>query len=657
MKNHSLLPAVPLFAHDPFFSIWDCGLEPTTDDPRHWCGAEKPIWGAITIDGFLMRFLGRTGRRPMKLVRENVTPLSTEYVMEEFGVRFSVKFTSPLLLDDLDILSTPISFVDFKVEFTDGKPHKVTYSLLFTDQFCSADGNVPAMRQDFFTDKGMNVGYMGQMRQKPLSGAGDHLTIDWGYLFLASSEGKVDNAPDSPHIALRYAVTTEKEDTSTLLVGYDDTASINYFGRLLPAYYARNGKTITEALEEFRERRGEILSRCEAFDRKLLKDARALGGPDYALILTAAYRQSIAAHKLVADTNGDVLFISKENDSNGCAATVDVSYPSVPLFLLYAPELVRGMCRPILKFARMPIWHYDFAPHDAGRYPELIGQVYASKRRPKMQMNGATPAPLYLYPAEFDAYDFRKQMPVEESANMLLMLAAVGQADGDFTLADENLDLLKTWCRYLLEYGEDPGEQLCTDDFAGHLARNVNLSAKAVVGIAAFALILEKLGKADEAKEYYEKARAVAKSWVKRATSKDGYTYLTFDKVGWSQKYNVVWDKLFGFGLFPDSFYEKELAFYETKLNEYGLPLDSRADYTKSDWTLWVASVAGSKEQFRKLIHPIVKFLKETPNRVPFSDWYETVTGVNVRFLARSVQGGLFMPLLMKKWQKDSFRN
>ena len=45
-------------------------------------------------------------------------------------------------------------------------------------------------------------------------------------------------------------------------------------------------------------------------------------------------------------------FVSKECHSNGCAATVDVSYPSIPLFLLYNPELVRGMMRPVFKFAR-----------------------------------------------------------------------------------------------------------------------------------------------------------------------------------------------------------------------------------------------------------------------------------------------------------------
>ena len=33
---------------------------------------------------------------------------------------------------------------------------------------------------------------------------------------------------------------------------------------------------------------------------------------------------------------------------------------------------------------------------------------------------------------------------------------------------------------------------------------------------------------------------------------------------------------------------------------------------------------------------------------VPFSDWYDTKTGRFVAFIARSVQGGVYMPLLLK---------
>lgn len=651
MKNLSGYPALPLFVHDPYISVWDCGILPTADDTRHWTSVWKPLCGTVTIDGHLMRFMGRRGRRPMKLVAENVSALSTEYVMEEDGVRFTVRFTNPLLLDDFDILSTPVTYVQFKAESLDGQTHQVSFSFSAPETHVHAGGVAPRMREDAYRDGDLNIAYIGQMQQKPLSGSGDHLTIDWGHLFFASADGVVDNCPAANPIEIRFTKKAETPFESTLLMGYDDIASINYFGRFLPAYYARNGKTITEALKEFHLRQAEILARCDAFDKELDEKARAIGGEDYLKICIASYRQSIAAHKLVADLNGDVLFISKEDDSNGCAATVDVSYPSVPLYLLFAPELVRGMLRPVFKFAEMPVWSYDFAPHDVGRYPQCVGQVYASARRKKQHSEGMTPAPLYLYPAHEDAFRFDTQMPVEESANMILMLAGLGRADGDYEMARAYLPMLRTWCEYLLQYGEDPGEQLCTDDFAGHLAHNVNLAAKAVVGIGAFAQILEKLGMEDAAKDYRAKAEAFAASWLSRATAPEGHTYLTFEKVGWSQKYNVVWDKLLDLKLFPESFYEAEMNSYLPRINEFGLPLDSRSDYTKSDWSMWIASMAKDRAVFDRFTAPMAHFLAETQSRVPFSDFYDTVTGLDERFIARSVQGGNFMPLLMKTWK------
>lgn len=227
---------------------------------------------------------------------------------------------------------------------------------------------------------------------------------------------------------------------------------------------------------------------------------------------------------------------------------------------------------------------------------------------------------------------------------MLIMMYAAVYFGASDELITRYSDLAEKWVRYLTEFGEDPGEQLCTDDFAGHLAHNINLSAKAVMGVACYARMLE-LAQDPEAEKWMEKARVMAKSWLERAKAGD-HTALTFDGDGWSMKYNLIWDKVLGFELLPEEFYKKECASYIPRINTYGLPLDSRRTYTKSDWELWTACLISDREYFESIVAPIAKYMRETQTRVPFSDWYDTVTGDYQHFIARSVQGGLYMPFI-----------
>lgn len=644
------LPAFPLITNDPFLSIWSAADRPTDVETTHWAGDQKPLRGKAVIDGAAYRFLGLGEEAALETTDIRVTPTSTQYTLTGAGVRVTLRFTAPLLLNDPDVLSMPVTYIDLTAESADGKAHEVSLRFDVSDQICFDGEERPQIQSDGYRAFGLSIVYAGQKYQKLLCSSDDHITIDWGYAYLAANDG-VRYEDECLRGEKSGTVEADSPLSYRLLLAYDDVASINYFGHLCRAWYARNGATILDAIRTFDERRDELMAACRAADEQLEADALKKGGEDYRQIVCAAYRHTICAHKLIADDHGEMVFLSKENDSNGCIGTVDVSYPSVPLFLLYNPEFVRAMCRPVLRFAQMPVWTYDFAPHDVGRYPDAIGQVYGARSRDGYRVGDGVYPPFYLYPASADVYAFESQMPVEECGNMLVMLAAAAQADGDDRLAREYMPLLTRWVKYLVDFGEDPGEQLCTDDFAGHLAHNVNLSAKAIMGVAAYALLQKKAGDVDLAAQMMDKARAMAESWLARADRPEG-SCLTFDGKGWSMKYNLAWDKVLGFNLLPEEFYRRELRSYLPRIRTYGLPLDSREDYTKSDWILWTAAMADEQEVFDALVAPVARYLRETPSRVPFSDWYFTTKGNYRAFIGRSVQGGLFMPLLAEKWKK-----
>src|SRR6202044_2857435 len=279
----------------------------------------------------------------------------------------------------------------------------------------------------------------------------------------------------------------------------------------------------------------------------------------------------------------------KENFSNGCISTVDVLYPSAPFFLFLQPKLLETQLLPVLEYAALPRWRFPFAPHDLGQYPLANGQVYGGGEN-----------------SETD------QMPVEESGNMLILVDALAHAEDSAQLAERYWPQLTTWAQYLKQKGLDPENQLSTDDFAGHLAHNTNLSIKAIDALAAYADLAHLLHHDEIGKEYRETAVSMARQWMSMAAEGDHYK-LAFNSPGtWSQKYNLVWDRILGYDLFPDRVRETEVDYYLTKLNRYGLPLDNRADYTKLDWSVWTATLSSKPDQFKAIIDPIYQWMRET---------------------------------------------
>ncbi|RYY30426.1 MAG: DUF4965 domain-containing protein, partial [Sphingobacteriaceae bacterium] len=575
----------------------------------------------------------------------DVNATQTIYSFTCGKIDLTLTFTSPLLLSDLELISRPVSYISYKVAANDGNPHEVqVYFGACTDLAV----NVPAqpVTTQQYAANNLSILKAGTIAQPVLQKKGDNLRIDWGCMYVAvpqayNSKQYVTNAADAMGSFVKNAVSSTQEEGKQLflntvipvgkvgstpkeqfvMLGYDDLDAIQYFGKNLKAWWRLDpAKTIEKELALAATDYKSILKKCADFNTSMHKTAVAAGGENYAKLCDLAYRQSISAHKLVKSPQGEILFLSKENFSNGCINTVDVTYPSAPLYLAYNPKLMEGMLSGIFYFSESGKYTKPFAAHDIGTYPLANGQVYG------------------------------EDMPVEESGNMLILTAAIAKAEGNANFAKKHWKTLTTWANYLNEAGFDPANQLCTDDFAGHLARNANLSVKAIVGIACYASLAEQLGYKDIAQKYRSSAKTMVSKWMELADAGDHYALTFNDKNTWSEKYNMVWDKVLGLNLFPKAVYDKEIKFYLTKQNEFGLPLDSRKSYSKSDWILWTAGLADNQKDFNTLVNPIYKYATETTSRVPLSDWHETTDGKMVGFQARSVVGGYFMKVLEQKF-------
>jgi hypothetical protein len=658
MQAQQRPPAVPLVTYDPYFSIWSMSDKLTDSNTRHWTGAEQPLTGLVRIDGANYRFMGADPADvpAMAQVSLKVAALHTAYAFEAAGIHLTVTFFSPALPQDLDALSRPVTYLSWAVSSIDARPHKVTL-LLDVSPRVAIDTQDEEVTWGRAKASGLDILSVGSRDQRILSRAGDNIRIDWGYFYLAVPQtepaalvtsdqaissflhsGVLQTTDDmemprqprngAAHLAVSIPadVTAQQTISRHVLLAYNEVYPIEYLGRRLRPYWQRNGKTPGAMLTEAEDQYASLEERGQRFDNTLSTDLQSVGGSAYAQLGILAYRQTLAAHGFAADVDGTPMLFPKENFSNGCISTVDVLYPSAPFFLFFNPALLEAQLKPVLEYSALARWKWPFAPHDLGTYPLADGQVYGGGEQSE-----------------------DNQMPVEESGNMLILVDALGREQRNWHLAEQYWPQLTKWAQYLVAKGLDPENQLSTDDFAGHLAHNANLSIKAIDAIAAYAQMAKTLGKPEVSAQYSTSAKKMAAEWETMAIDGDHYK-LAFDKPGtWSQKYNLVWDRVLELNLFPVNIRRTEVDFYLKHLNEYGLPLDNRQDYTKLDWQLWTGTLADNPSQFEAFVTPIGKWMNETSARVPLTDWYDTRTGKMMAFQARSVVGGVFIKALANK--------
>ena len=637
------LPAYPIATIDPHFSIWSRCDRLTDGDTYLWCGIRMKIDGTLTLDGETLRFLGKGNEKALEQTDCRISPYFSEYIFENEKIRLQFKTWSPFLFDDFQIMSAPVSFFDTVITSLDGEKHSVSVKFTAHNELC---GSSDAKKINKYTDgiEGTKFAVMGLTDQKPLHTSGDTFRADWGYVCLMG--GSVSCSKTG--ITAESETKCVKKYAYSCVIGYDDVYSINYFGEKLKGLWTEKFASIGHAMKFCLENKDELKDRVKIQEKMILDDAKDFG-KDYQNILSAAARQVMAAHKLVRNAKGQLLYMSKECHSNGCINTVDVSYPATPMYLLYTPELIKAMLVGIFEFANMPLWKEEFAPHDIGRYPLACGQVYALK--PHLHIIPHSVSYKKIYKAKgTNIYMPQFQMPVEECGNMLLLTYSYYMVSGDTDFLKDNYPTLSVWANYLKNKGVILDTQLCTDDFAGHSKKNVNLAIKAVMGMAAFGRITEALGLESD---WNEVAKKYADELVSACATDKNYLPFSIDKKdSWSLKYNLVWDILYDFGLFDKNLYKGETEKYREELNAYGVPLDHRRTFTKTDWELWAACLDETKENVGAFSKCICAYLAATKDRNCFTDWPDTKEPKQCGFDHRTVQAGLWMPVLFKKFGK-----
>jgi Domain of unknown function (DUF4965)/Domain of unknown function (DUF5127)/Domain of unknown function (DUF1793)/Domain of unknown function (DUF4964) len=653
-------PAVPLATLDPYLSIWSEATRLTDDTTRHWTHHEQPLVGLIRIDGKAYRIMGPDPKTipAFPQVGLQVTPTRSIYDFQNELIHLTMTFTTPALPNDLNVLTRPVTYITWDVKSVDHQPHTVS---IYNSVSSALVVNEPSQKVQWSRETmgALTAMKIGTKDQTLLTPSGDDTRIDWGYAYSVAAtaqsvsaagpndsliKGFVDggtlpteddkNMPravkdDQPVLATVLDLGSVGDDLVSrhLMIGYDEIFAIKLSGHKLRPYWRRDGAQPADLFQAAENDYAALMGRCQKFDEDLMADMTKVGGDKYAQMCALAYRQCLAGTGIAADANKQPLLFTKENGSDGNVATVDVIFPMAPMFVFLSPTLAKAAVVPVLVYASSERWKFPNAPHDLGA----------------------------SYPIASVTGDAGEAMPVEESGNMLILCDAIAKVDGNASFVDPYWKQLTQWAKYLEQYGLDPEDQLCSDDFMGHLAHNSNLSIKAILALAAYGDLCQMRGDQGNADKYMDMAKTDAAHWVKVAEEGD-HSVLAFDKPNtWSQKYNLVWDKILGLNIFPDTVARKEIDYYKMKMNQYGLPLDSRTKRTKTDWTFWSATLADNPKDFQLFMSPVYDYLNQTSARLPLSDLYTTDDVHSAEFRARPVVGGLFVkmltdPQIWKKW-------
>jgi hypothetical protein len=649
-------PAVPLAVRSMYLSTWSASSTLPGTWPSFWNGHITALTGIVRVDGTPFVFCGAPagGFALATQLALTVTATQSIYVLQAGAVTLTVTFLSPVDPNNLQRQCVPMSYITVTVAANDGGNHTVSVYMDISGEWAHGDVAQPISWAQ------QTVGGMLALTSQPSTPSvlGEHGDqASWGTVVWATDNvvglswqtgadtavrgnaattGSLSNTNDTafrainnnwPVFGLNRSLGSVGPATSAPIVftiGHVRTPAVSYLGTSFNAWWSNYWATWQDMLTWFRSDLAAATAGAVAMDNQVRAWATtAVGGGTvgdrYAAICALALRQTFGGTELI-NVNGKPWALLKEISSDGNVATIDVTYPAFPAYLQISPSYLQLLLAPIFDYVENHTYPKQFAPHDLGSsYPNASGHL------------GGTG---------------EEDMPVEESANMLIMAGALLQrlpAAQATAYAQAHYRLLRQWAQYLTTALPDPGNQNQTDDFTGFIAHSSNLALKGIVGIASMAQIALVAGNAADAASFATTAKNYIATWL--TSSQDGqHLRLAYDQPGtWSLKYNGFADRLLNTNLVSPAVQAEEASWYASQAGASGIVLDPRNAYTKGDWEIWTAGFLQAFPAIRNtLITGVYNFANTTANRVPFTDWYVVSTAAQQGFANRPVMGGLF---------------
>ncbi|BCS22735.1 putative glutaminase [Aspergillus puulaauensis] len=446
------------------------------------------------------------------------------------------------------------------------------------------------------------------------------------------------------------------------------------------------------------------------YSLQLADDAYESGAQDYVDIVALTARQVMGATTFSGTPDDPILFL-KEISSNGNFQTIDVIFPAFPFFLYTNPRWLAYLLEPLIEHMLSGQYPNKYAMHDLGtHFPNATGHPDGNDEYMPVEecgnilIMGLAIVNSMLYDKDTAAASIwstegEAQVLLEENAgyfplNEFQTLSGIDKQDGKWgggasgrsqaeKWIQRSYNLWTQWTSYLVEYSLEPANQLSTDDFAGWLALQTNLALKGIIGIHAMSKLAEVAGYKEDVQYYKNISDTYIAKWEEFGMSRDNtHAKLAYNWYGsWTTIYNLYADAQLCFhlegtsldpspfhhpadkdqtplrppktaiGFVPQHIYTKQSNWYNNVRQKYGLPLDSRHLYTKTDWEFFAVAVA-SKSVRSQILESVAKWVNETSTDLPLTDLHNTeddggYPGPN--FYARPVTGGHFAFLALQR--------